>query len=231
MQQKHIIEYDKPVELSFARRWHEYNDVYSFEFKASKKLPFLAGQNARIVIPNLPEEVAAHSLSFANPPEAETVLFSMHTGSKSPYKKAMLELKEGDVVHLVKIKGETFLPEDESRPVVLIAGGIGVTPFRSILFDIKNRNASTPAMLVHVCSGEYLYGSELSQLDFEQYRIKRPDIENTLSKAVEKYPEGMYYIAGPPSFIETIKKTLERSDISGLRIRMSKFTGYESLVE
>lgn len=228
MHRSNVIEYDESIVLRFLKKWHEYDDVYSFIFTPSEKLPFLAGQNARIVIPELPEHVAAHSLSFASAPNDEEVMFSMHTGSRSAFKNALLSRTVGSAVHLVKIKGETILPEDRSRPVVLIAGGIGVTPFRSMLRALRERGIPTPATLVHVARGPYLYESELSALDAVQHRIRRPDIEMTLKKVIETTQGGMYYVAGAPSFLRAIKKILQRNGVSELSVRASQFTGYET---
>jgi len=224
-----IIEYDPPVKLTFVEKWKEYGDVWSFRFRPSEKLPFLAGQNARIVIPDLPPEVAARSLSFASVPDDETVVFAMHTGSGSSFKKAMLALKGGGVVHLVKIKGETFLPKNETKPIVLIGGGIGVIPFRSMLLHIQEKKLPARATLVHVCHDEFLYQKELANMECKQYRIHRPNIEETLSEVVEDCPDSMYYIAGPPLFIAFVKETLQDLGISELRVRISRFTGYERL--
>lgn len=227
----HIKEYNPPVALTFVKKWKEYDDVYSFLFKPEQNVEFLAGQNARVVVPGLSPEVAARSLSMASTPSDEELLYAMHTGSGSPYKKAMLALEEGQQVHLVKVKGETFLPKDPAQPVILIAGGIGVTPFRSIAFDIAARSLPTSVTLVHVARGEYLYEKELRAFPHEQYRIRRNDIEKTLQTVAEQRPDAMYYVAGPPPFIESIKRSLLNLEISEFSILASKFTGYENLFE
>lgn len=228
---QHIKEYDPGIKLSFVKKWKEYGDVYSFVFKPEGEVEFLAGQNARIVVPRLPEEVAARSLSMASTPAGDELLFAMHTGSGSPYKKAMFALSGGDSVELIKVKGETFLPQDAERPAVLIAGGIGVTPFRSIMFDVHERDLGTKLTLVHVARDAHLYEKELTELSFPQHRIQRGGIENTLEKVVAENTEALFFIAGPPPFIAHVQKTLLELGVSEFSLRASKFTGYEKLFE
>lgn len=226
---QHIKEYDPGIKLSFVKKWKEYDDVYSFLFRPEQKVEFLAGQNARIVIPGLPEELAAHSFSMASPPGDAELLYAMHTSSGSPYKKEMLALNEGDTVELIKVKGETFLPQIASRPTVLIAGGIGITPFRSIIFDAMNRDLKTGFIIVHVAKNEHLYQADLLQFSFPQHRIRRTDIETTLAAVTKANPDALYFIAGPPPFIQHVQKVLLDRNISEFAMRASKFTGYEKL--
>ena len=226
-----IIDYDPPIKLSFLRSWKEYEDVYSFTFKSEKKLPFLSGQNARIVIPELSEEEGKRSLSFASTPSDEVVLFSTHTKSGSKYKRALLALEEGDIVHLVKIKGETTLLERVSVPVVFIAGGVGVTPFRSMLFDIQNLGRETKTTLIHVCNGEYLYQKELEKLDCDQHRIRRPEVESTIQEITKHFPYARYYISGSEAFLESLGGMLKTNEISKNNIITTSFFGYEELLD
>lgn len=226
-----IIEYETPIELSFVKKWQEYDDVYSFLFTASKKPLFLAGQNGRIVIPELPEIVAAHSLSFASAPGDRELLFSMHTKSGSAYKNAMLALTEGDVVHLVKVKGDTVLPQDTTVPVVLIAGGVGITPFRSILLDLQERKLDTEVTLIHVSRDTYLYEKELEVLPYTQHRIERSDVDTTLGTVVHTYPHGKYYASGSPLFTEAVIGMLQKNNLPDGSFHVSRFTGYEGFLD
>jgi ferredoxin-NADP reductase len=227
MQEPNIIEYDPPVTLTFIKKRHEYDDVHSFFFKPSQELPFLSGQNARIILPGLPDGENRRSLSFASTPQDGHIMFSTHVRSGSAFKKTLSELKEGDTVDLVKLKGHMTLPKHEKTPVVLIAGGIGITPFRSMLLDIHERNLPTEAVLFHVSKSGYLYEEDFKGLPFEQHRIRRPEIEKTLASVTEKYPDAEYYIAGPPGFSEALRGLLKEKQIEESHIHATDFSGYE----
>jgi len=232
MNSPNIIEYgDDPIKLTLVKKWQDYDDVYSFSFLPSREVPFLAGQNARISIPRLPEDERSRSMSFASTPSDEELLFSMHTKSGSSFKKAMCALAGEDVIDLVKIKGVTTLPEDKNIPVVPIAGGVGITPCRSILAEIAEKNRATNAMLVHVSSGEHLYQKELEKLPFRQLRICRPDVEGIMDTVTTEVTGARYYIAGSPMFIENIITMLKGNNIVEENILFSRFTGYEELLD
>lgn len=225
------IEFNEPITLRFVERWHEYDDVYSFRLQPDRAVPFLAGQNVRIVVPELSEEEGRRSLSIASPPQDEALLFSMHTRSESVYKQAFLELTDRDTVDLVKVKGVTVLPDEPSIPVVCIAGGVGVTPFRSMLFDIHTRGLPTNATLIHVSSGPHLYENELEALPYTQHRIGRPDVAEQVRRATKEHQNGMFYVAGSPAFIEAIQTMLTDVGIEEAHIRVSRFTGYDELLD
>ena len=51
----------------------------------------------------------------------------------SPYKQRLSTLEVGDKVDVSRPEGEFVLPEDYSKPIIFLSGGIGVTPFRSMI--------------------------------------------------------------------------------------------------
>ncbi len=218
----------EPIKIAFVERVHEYADVYTYIFRPKERLEFIAGQNACILIPSINE---SRSLSFASPPHETDIQFSLHVGSGSLYKKALKEMKKGHELHLVKTKGKTLLPEDISIPVVLIAGGVGITPFRSIMLDAAYRKLSTKITLIHVSSEEYLYEEDLSILPFEQKRIRRGAVAEVITNMTLTLPEAMYFVVGSVSFLGVVEKILHENYIPEDMIRISRFKGYENVLD
>lgn len=221
-------EFNPPVPISFEKRVHEYEDVFSYYFSVPDGFSFSAGQNVRVVVPSLPEETGRRSLSIASAPHESLLQFTLHIGSGSEYKKAFTSLCEGDQLHITKLKGKTTLPEDSSLPIVCIAGGIGIVPFRSIVLTLHANNQVSRATLVHVSSSVYLYEDELNKLPAQQHRITRSDIETTIKKVIDAQPNARYYIAGPPAFIDALVALLTQYGIDAQNILFSRFTGYET---
>jgi len=224
-------EFTPPLQIAFVERWHEYDDVYTYVFRPKKKLTFIAGQNARIVIPGIEGDESKRSFSLASPPHEREIQFSLHTGPGSEFKQALADLTKGDEINLIKIKGKTLLPTDTSIPIVLIAGGIGITPFRSILLHATHYNLPTTIVLIHVSSGAYLYEDELKKLPFDQKRIRRRDVLQTVSDTIKELPHALYFVVGPPPFLETVEEILQVNGVSKDAIRISRFTGYENLFD
>lgn len=225
-----ITDYEPALPITLLQRRHEYDDVYSFSFTKPESFYFYAGQNVRLRIPTLRDDENARSMSIASSPSDDTLLFSMHTGSRSLYKQAMLALKPGDVVLLVKRKGTTVWPLALPEKAVCIAGGLGITPIRSLMLDAVERKLSTTIKLVHVCSGTYLYEDDLHTLPHEQARIRRLDIDKTIQALATKSSQALYYVIGSPSFTESMVELLGVQGVQNDSILASRFSGYDSLL-
>ncbi|WP_187415098.1 ferric reductase-like transmembrane domain-containing protein [Nonomuraea sp. PA05] len=116
-------------------------------------------------------------------------------------------LEPGAVVHLDGPYG-TFTRAAQAgprRPAVLIAGGIGVTPF----VELVRRNDDLPLSLVHVVASpqEAVFGAELRRRLGERYQeVVRPD-----RPAIPVTPRARYFICGSPRFVEATAAGLRAS--------------------
>ena len=121
----------------------EGTDVTSFKFSKQKdegaaedKMPlnYTAGQFAFFDIGgvyNDPKGPIRH-FTISSSPTENFIMFSTRMRD-SPYKKRLLTLEEGARVKVRGPEGQFVLHQDYSKPAVFLSGGIGVTPFRSML--------------------------------------------------------------------------------------------------
>ncbi len=227
--EENIIEGNFPI--IFEKKKHEYENVYSFTFLSKGKFPFLAGQSAHLTfLDEEDEDNQRRSMSFASSPQDKDLLFSMRVRKESLYKQKFANLKKGDMLHITRIKGKLILPDDETIPIVLVAGGIGITPFRSILRDINQRKAQNSVILIHVNSSKFLFKDELEKLPQEQFRIRRPYLQEKLLSAAKQYPSAIFYIAGSNLFLEFVSLFLKRNNVKENMIRTSPFKKYEDFL-
>jgi ferredoxin-NADP reductase len=205
-------------------RIHEYDEVYTFIFEKPLDLTFNSGNYAHIHIPTvLAPEKSVREISFASAPSDEDLMFTMITSSHSPWQTKLLELKSGSQVELFKIKGHLVTPLDGT--VVMIANGIGITPFRSIIREHFKENTSITPILVHIAQGNYLYEKELSELTFEQYRITRDEIIMTIDSILQNHRDTTFMLAGSPAFVESMKVMLVEKNILESNIQVDSFKG------
>src|SRR5205823_10385210 len=68
---------------------------------------------------------------------------------ESAFKRSLAELPVGAEVEVEPPKGTFVLPEDASRPLVFVAGGIGITAFRSMLRYIQDKGLSHRVTLIY----------------------------------------------------------------------------------
>src|ERR671910_896552 len=121
------------------KREHQDTDVMSFKFGRQDNIShnifnYAAGQYAFFDIGgvyNDPEGPVRH-FSLASSPTEEEIIISTRIRD-TPYKKRLSSLEIGSTVKVSKPLGKFVLHDDYSKPAVLLSGGIGVTPFRSMI--------------------------------------------------------------------------------------------------
>jgi glycine betaine catabolism B len=121
------------------KREHQDTDVMSFKFGRQDNIShnifnYAAGQYAFFDIGgvyNDPEGPVRH-FSLASSPTEEEIIISTRIRD-TPYKKRLSSLEIGSKAKVTKPLGKFVLHDDYSKPAVLLSGGIGVTPFRSMI--------------------------------------------------------------------------------------------------
>jgi ferredoxin-NADP reductase len=209
--------------LMLTERRHEYGTVYTYAFKPAHPVLYTAGQYGHVRIAGLPEGVrAVREYSFASAPHEEYILFGVDSRSESPYQKALSGLSFGETVGLFKIKGHLTWPSPESD-LVMIAGGVGVTPFRSILSDLAISNKKISTTLIHASRDYYLYGDVLWNLADSYQAVRHDTLNDTIEETARVHPDSRYFVAGSPAFVANVVHVLKAYGIS--RIDSDEFKG------
>lgn len=126
---------------------------------ASRPLRFEAGQYLELSLPHArPDSRGTRRMfSIASPPgNPDEISLAMRLPENpSSFKRAVTDLEPGRELHATGISGDFVLPSDPAAPVLMVAGGIGVTPFASMAAAQPGRDAvlvhcvSDPADLTH----------------------------------------------------------------------------------
>lgn len=197
--------------LKLKEKIHEYGGVYTFVFESSDSVKFRAGQFCHLSIPGMPLfSRNLRKISIASCPSDKNLVFSINTSSGKLWHKKMKALKIGDEIRMLGSRGHGCIafPDDKRRPVVCIAGGVGATPFRSLIrHDIINKTGRD-ITFIHVSTNGYLYEKEFSKYPITRYLIGRKDIDSTLMQVVPKYTKDNYFITGSPEFVTAIARKL-----------------------
>jgi len=143
--------------------------------------------------------------------------------------------------------GKFVLHEDYSKPAVFLSGGIGVTPFRSIMKYATNKQLPVKITMFDSNRNEenILYKKEFDEcvdLDANLKIVYTLDVSDNDWKGergyinqamVTKYlnsnelDDSIYYICGPPVMLKAMQKLLQDDlHIPKQRIKIEEFTGY-----
>jgi ferredoxin-NADP reductase len=162
----------------------------------------------------------------------------------SAFKRSLAELPVGTEVDVEQPKGDFLLPEDTEQEYVFIAGGIGITVFRSMLRYIaeeglphrvtlvySNRDVESTAFLGELKELEeanpnlrlVLTMTEDPGWDGESRRIDAEMLRDHLGDDLGAYT---YLIAGPPGMVEAMEKVLADAGVPEEQVRPEQFSGY-----
>jgi len=246
------------MKLKLILRRKEASDTESFTFQPKKKVEYLPGQFYYFTLPKLKFDDSRgptrHFTLSSSPTEGENIAFTTRLRKDSGYKQTLKTLKKGDIIEGHGPNGTFILDEKEPGPHVLLAGGIGITPFRSFLKYHIDKNLSTKFHLI--------YGNKIPELisfrkeleswnkNYENIKIDmtitRPEEsktnlpagrqewigltgrmdENMISNLIKGYNNPTYWVVGPPPMVDALEETLNKLNISTNKIITEKFTGY-----
>ena len=217
----------------------------SFLFERPPRFDFTAGQFLEMTLAVAPPEDDLRSFSISSAP-CEPELMITTRLRDSAFKQALRELQPGAEVQIAGPYGSFVLKSDAPRPLVFVAGGIGITPIRSILtqaaFDAdlretflfySNRRAEEAAFVEELARMESrpsglrlvstLTGAEATNEGWagEQGRVDLDMIARYVDPAA-----ATFYVSGPPAMVSGLRDVLAGSGIERGRIRIERFDGY-----
>ncbi|MBM7584475.1 ferredoxin-NADP reductase [Bacillus pakistanensis] len=224
----------KKRELLFLENYKESEGVYTFLFEKEKDLTWKAGQHGLFSITHKSIKKPIRPFSVASAPSENVVKITMGiSDDPSEFKKAMLELKQGMRVRMSGPVGSFYLKDNS--PSLLIAGGIGITPFRSILKQIEaeGNGVAKQINLLYIDSKKsYVYKDELDGIaNNTSINVTYLDSRNDLHQEIDKFTtlfknNGKYFIAGSKSMVDSISIYLQDHNISKRNIKKDAFIGY-----
>jgi ferredoxin-NADP reductase len=194
--------------------------------------------------PYVDEKGPRRHISVVTSPNEHGVLGLCTRLRDTAFKRSLSELAVGAEVEVEEPKGKFVLPEETDRPYVFIAGGIGITVFRSMLRYIaeeqlphrvtvvySNRDReSTPFLdeLVELDGANENIRVVLTMTDDpawegETRRIDADLLRDHLGEGLESFT---YLVAGPPDMVEGVVDTLKNAGIPEDQIRPDRFSGY-----
>lgn len=183
-------------------------------------------------------------LSIASAPHESKLKFATRL-TNSSFKKKLNQLRAGDKVELSGAGGGFTLHNDWNIPAVFIAGGIGITPFQSMLKHVFfqklphqitlfyfNKNPETALYLDELkkqsMNANFSFIPVMTKLENQNSwkgEIGHADV-NLFTKYLADITDPIYYIAGPPSMVRAVYSLLNAMNIPDHKIKSEEFSGY-----
>lgn len=210
-----------------------HGDYHVIALKPAEGFSWNAGEHVML---RLPDHAAVRKeyrmLSIASIQEEGILLFGTRIGKEaSAFKKALLSLKPGDPVSVQGAFG-WFRIRDEQTPVVLFAGGVGITPVRALAKELAH-SQTRPIHIVYSSAGFYLFGEEIQSIAdnnpaMSLHRVsERDETQAKLAELAGRYGNrAYYYMSASPGVVDSVAKLLRSKGISGGRLIDDTMRGY-----
>ena len=234
--------------LRLQDRWEVAERTMAFRFEKPEGFVFKAGQAIDVTLIN-PSETDAEgyrrAFSIASAPDERMLLIATRMRDTA-FKRVLATMPIGTQVEVEGPFGDLILHNDQDRAAVFLAGGIGITPFRSILLQAKrerlqhslfclyaNRRPEDAPFLKELKALQEPHSrtivSTMTQVrpldptwDGEIGRIDQSMLARHLKFAVSP----IYYLAGPPGMVKGLHQMLKSGGVRDDDIRIEEFSGY-----
>lgn len=222
----------------------------AFYFERPDSFVFKSGQSLDLTLVNPPETDAkgnTRPFSIASAPHEEQLMIATRMRD-SAFKRVLKNYEPGTEVSIAGPFGSMTLHEDTTRPAVFLAGGIGITPFRSIVLDAitrqvphkmhlfySNRRPEDSAFLQELIDLERVkdgyiliptmtdMGNSKAEWTGRREKITAEFLKRELADVLSP----IYYMAGPPGMVAGLHKVLNEAGVGDDNIRYEEFSGYE----
>jgi len=234
------------VILTLERIERAATEAYDFVFRPDRRLAFAAGQYLEWTLPLRRPDTRGNRRYFtiASAPTEESVRLGVKFSAEgSAFKRELAELRPGDTIVASQLAGSFTLPADRERKLAFIAGGIGITPFRSMLVELLDRDEPRPIVVLYGIrrSGEIAYRDVLDAAENRlgiptYYTVAEPDAaeegmsvgfvsEAMIRRHVPDFAERTFYVSGPQPMVSAVRHILRGLGVPFWRIKIDFFPG------
>lgn len=222
------------MQLRLQKRYVELGESHTFIFEPLEAVEWQAGQYINLSLPGLPPVEADRLFTIASAPFEKNIMITTYLGS-SPFKQRLALLQPGELIEADQVGGD-FTWQETALPKLFIAGGIGVTCFRSIVLNQLDKQVPVNAQLlyagkesrrpfVELLQEAAEYDTTFTILDYVDTRLTVDQLLKDIPDATSR----VVYIAGSQPFSETIGEGLITAGLPRQQLKYDYFDGYASI--
>lgn len=244
----YVVSPKSRVALNVRRKAQLSADIVDFAFTPSRRLAYTPGQYLELTLPHKRPDSRGNRRYFtiASSPTEDNIHLGVRFYPQSSSFKAAMYALDGRVKALGgQVAGDFTLPDDPKRKLAFIAGGIGVTPYRSMLkylVDTKQQRdivmlyaAKTPDDIVYrdvLSDAQDQLGVKIAFTLTDATAIPRTWSEDRgridakmIQRVIPDYRERAFYLSGPPDMVREHKRVLRRMGVRASHIKKDFFPG------
>lgn len=221
-------------------------NISTFWFEPDKKMHFTAGQFTELTLPHAQADDRGDKRWFtlsSSPDNYSVSITTKYAGDdkSSSFKKALFSLEPSTEVDLADAMGDFVLPKDSKRPLVFVAGGIGLTPFHSIAQWLIDQNQTRDIKFVYGVNNEeeivfqdtfdkagihptIVVGNPSAEWGGERGRISA----ELVLGLTQPPKDALIYVSGPEPMTEALEKDFAKAGVKKDQLVLDFFPGYQN---
>lgn len=225
------------------------SSVYDFVFQAKRPLKFKPGQYLELTLAHKPTDSRGNRRYFtiaSAPTEVEVRIGVKFYSKPSTFKQSLRDLNVGDTIIATQRAGDFTLPRNKEKKLAFIAGGIGITPFRSMVKYLVDTNEQRDIVLFYSTAtpDDIAYKEVFDQAETQfglktLYTVTDPLLPSQLwqgqtgyltadaiKQAAPDYLDRIFYLSGSRSMVDAFTKTLRQLGVKSWHIKKDFFPGF-----
>ena len=234
-----LVSPKQSLRLKFQKKVALGADTYDYSFLPDQKLRYSPGQYLEWTLsyPHPDSRGNRRYFTVASSPTEKELKLGVKISSQqsSGFKKSLLAMNKGDEIFASQLAGDFVLPQDKNVKLAFVAGGIGITPFRSMIRYLMDNNQRRDIVLFYTAATAdgFVYKDLLEKAKTiglkpiyvptnEMGRLT-PDI---IRKEALDYQQRIFYLSGPNAMVTSYKKLLLGLGVKRKNIVTDYFPGY-----
>jgi len=209
--------------------------LYTFTFEKPSWFRHRPGQYMEWSLPMRAADSRGTRRYFSlasSPTEDRIMIAAKFPDPPSAFKAALLAQSAGDQVTAGELAGDFTLPRDPGRPLALIAGGIGITPFRSMVKNLLDRRERRDVVLVYGAASEdelafrEVFDEAERTIGLRPVYVMGPITAQVLRDVLPDATRRRCFVSGPPAMVDATTSALRSVGVRRTSIRTDFFPGY-----
>jgi glycine betaine catabolism B len=235
----YLVSSDKKLILKLDKIIQQTPDTLDFVFKSDKEIDFKPGQYMEITLDHEKQDsrgIRRYLTIASSPTEKDFRLGVKFYAKPSSFKRNMVKIKQDQQIVASQLAGDFTLPKNMDKKLVFIAGGIGITPFRSMIKYLLDKNEKRSIALFYLIKkpDDIAYkdifdeaGRQLGiKTEYSVVGIPDASYYRVLAEKIPDYKERIFYISGPNAMVTAFETNLMKIGVKKNHIKTDYFPGF-----
>ena len=243
----YIVSSKEKLVLTLKEKIQLSQDVVEFVFTSPRRLAFAPGQYMEWTLAHTHPDsrsVRRYFTIASSPTDSDLRLGVKFYAPASTFKEKLFSMQPGEQIVASQLSGDFTLPRDPERKLVFIAGGIGITPFRSMIQYLLDTGGKRPITILYAnkTPADAVYRELLERAEHElgvkvvhafndtntplpkgSVRMITPEV---IAREIPDYQDCTFYISGPQGMVTSFKDMLLTMGVGRMSLRTDYFPGF-----